>query len=296
MARHPTYILAPNLQFKAETGPIALGNLIADPFRPHRALTSISPTALQQNYPRIESVTDHEFSKFSTSSHDVSMSVWAHFVHAVSAKISRNHGSTQRTEYTMEALETNYMAEDPSPEEIRARVAVPRVQSFMKAGSIPGFRQPVYMVTGVKIANGLRALEEWGNNGASEVDIGSDAPTPAGQVAGGVSTARSSSAEASDRWRAADNIVFAYQLLKIEIKGWKGARLEYDELRHRAAFLNNDSEDDDELNGANGGVLQVSTSAARTNNLPRLSNIDHFTSVSLGEGDDQITCISAVDS
>lgn len=43
-----------------------------------------------------------------------------------------------------------------------------------------------------------------------------------------------------DAFRVEDDIVFAYQLIKIEVKGWKGDRVELDELRHKAAYLSTD--------------------------------------------------------
>lgn len=38
--------------------------------------------------------------------------------------------------------------------------------------------------------------------------------------------------------------MFAYQLLKIEFKGRKADRVEYDELRHKATYLGKDDEED----------------------------------------------------
>jgi hypothetical protein len=57
----------------------------------------------------------------------------------------------------MDTLETAYFLQDPTLKEIEARLKDARVQAVMKAGSLPGFRQPVFMVTGVMIALGKRA-------------------------------------------------------------------------------------------------------------------------------------------
>ena len=61
MARQPTYLLAPNFHFKPGTGPIVLGNIIADPLRPHRALTTVDAAIVKATYPRIETITDYVF-------------------------------------------------------------------------------------------------------------------------------------------------------------------------------------------------------------------------------------------
>jgi hypothetical protein len=95
-------------------------------------------------------------------------------------------------------------------------------------------------------------------------------------------------------WKAGEDIAFAYQLLKIEVKGWKGTKIEYDELRHKAAYLSKDEEDDeeddeDEITG------QVTASVVSEDNLPVCRSTDGITIVKLGEGESKITCISAVD-
>lgn len=51
MSPRSTYIRTPNFDFKPGTGPIALGNLIADPMSPHHPLITV----------RNEKKTDHQF-------------------------------------------------------------------------------------------------------------------------------------------------------------------------------------------------------------------------------------------
>jgi len=294
MALQPTYLLAPNFHFKPGTGPIALGNIIADPLRPHRALTTINMGTLKAIYPPIETMTDYDRSMTRGTSSDLSTAVWAKFVQTVSAKVSGEHGTSAHTNYTMDALETAYFVTDPPLEEIEARLKVPRVQAVIKAGSIPGLRQPVYMVTGLMIAKGFAAMQRRGKHRAGEVEVSGNVPPPAVNVGLGANLAKSASTEESDTWKAGEDIVFAYQLLKIEVKGWKGTKIEYDELRHKAAYLSKDEEDDeeddeDEITG------QVTTSVASEDNLPVCRSTGGITTVKLGEGESKITCISAVD-
>ena len=294
MAQQPTYLLAPNFHFKPDTGPIALGNIIADPLRPHRALTTVDVGTLKAVYPRIETMTDYDRSMMRRTSSDLSMAVWAQFVQTVCAKVSGERGTSVHTNYTMGALETAYFVTDPTLEEIEARLKVPRVQAVVKAGSMPGLRQPVYMVTGLMIAKGLAAQQERGKYRAGEVKVRGNVPTPAGDVGLGANLAKSASTEESDTWKAGEEIVFAYQLLKIEVKGWKGIKIEYDELRHKAAYLSKDDEDDeedddDEITG------QVTASVVNEDNLPISRSTGGFTTVELGEGKSKITCIAAVD-
>lgn len=303
MAQQLTYLLAPNFHFKPDTGPIALGNLITDPLRPHRALTTVDASTLKTVYPRIERITDYDRTMTRESSDDLSMAVWAQFVRTVSAKVSGERGTSERTDYTMQALENVYFVTDPTLEEIEARLRVPRVQAVVKASSMPGWRQPVYMITGLMIAKGFTAYQESRKHKAAEIGVDGHGPTPAGDVGLGVDLAQSVSAEKSDSWKAGEDIVFAYQLLKIEVKGWRGKKIHYDELRHKAALLSihdeedeedendqNDEEDDkDEITG------QVAVGVAGENNLPVSRSTGEITTVELGKGGRKITCISAVD-
>lgn len=294
MAQQPTYFLAPNFHFKPGTGPISLGNIIADPLRPHRALTTVDVDTLAVIYPRVETITDYDRSMTRGTGHSMVMAVWAQFVQLVSAKISGESGNSADTNYTMDALETAYFVTDPPLEEIEARLKNPRVQTVLKASSMPGLRKPVYMVTGLMIAKGFAALEERSKHRAGEVGVSGNIPTPAGDVGLGTKFSRSANTAESEMWKAGEDIVFAYQLLKIEIKGWKGTKIEYDEFRHKAAYLSKDDEDDEEDDEDN-TAGPATASPASLDNLPISRNTGGTTIVELGEGEGRITCISAVD-
>ncbi|KAI9042926.1 uncharacterized protein KD926_004716 [Aspergillus affinis] len=294
MAQQPTYILAPNFHFKPGTGPIALGNIIADPLRPHRALTTVDATTLKAAYPRIETFTDYERSITRGSSRDVSMSVWAEFLNSVSAKVSGSRGSDVQSTYTMDSLESMFFVNDPTLEEIRSRLKAPMVQAVTKAGRIPGFRTPVYMVTGLMVAKGFSADLENTQRRGGEVELSGNAPSPVGQVGAGAGLARSTSTEKADQWKAGEDIVFAYQLLKIEVKGWKGDRIIYDELRHKSALLSNDEEDDtddEEEEEEEEGLQEVVISSIRADNLPSGRDAGGFAVSELGENQDHVHCI-----
>jgi hypothetical protein len=228
---------------------------------------------------------------------DISMAVWAQFVQTISAKVSGERGANMRTSYTMDAVETAYFVTDPPLEEIEARLKVPRVQAVIKGGSMLALRQPVYMVTGLMIAKGFAIMQERGSHSTSEVDVSGSVPTPAGNVGLGGNLVKSNKTEESDTWKAGEDIVFAYQLLKIEVKGWKGTKIVYDELRHKAAYLSKDDEDDeeDEEDDEDEITGQVTANVACVDNIPVPRSISGITTAELGEGESKITCISVVD-
>ncbi|KAE8138676.1 hypothetical protein BDV38DRAFT_281973 [Aspergillus pseudotamarii] len=282
MAQQSTYILAPNFHFKPGTGPIALGNIIADPLRPHRTLTTVDAGILKARYPPVETFTHYEYSTSRGTSRNNSLSVWGQFLGTVGAKVSGEHGSSLHNTYTMDALETKYFVGDPALEELEARLKAPRVQAVLRTSSIPGFRYPVYMVTGLMVAKGFAVTHETGKNRGAELGAEGSAPTPAGQAGAGINIARSRSIEQSEEWKARDDIVFAYQLLKIEVRGWKGTRIEYDELRHKAAYLSHEAveeyhEEDEEDLG------EVTVTQTSLDNLRTLQNTGGLKAVELGE-------------
>lgn len=290
MAQQPTYILAPNFHFKPGTGPIALGNIISHPLRPHRALTTIDEATLHKIYPRIETITDYERTMTRGGQHGISMSLWAEFLQTVSGKISGGRGSDVQSNYTMESLETMYFVTDPPLEEIQARLKAPRVQAVTKASRMPGLRTPVYMVTGLMIAKGFTADVENNKHRNGEVGISGEAPAPMSGVGAGANLAASTSTRGADKWRAGEDIVFAYQLLKIEAKGWKGDRVEYDELRYKAAYLGKDDEEDTDEDD---DVEELLISPANAGNLSSGQDSGEVLVKDLGEGQSRVGSIIA---
>jgi hypothetical protein len=138
--------------------PIALGDIIADPLQPYQALTTV------------DAKTTYNIQKNTGGSHSET--------HVTSSRESR---------YTMDTLETRYF--DPPLKEIKARVNDPRVQDIIKGG-----RQPVYMVTGLKIAKDLGLWEKRVHEGKRVIN-------------------------SWKTYTGSDEVVFAYRLHKIEVKG-----------------------------------------------------------------------------
>ncbi|KAJ9151783.1 Aldehyde dehydrogenase, conserved site [Pleurostoma richardsiae] len=243
MASKPTYLLVPNFTFKPENGPIALGNIIADPTRPHRVLSPLQVASLSR-YPRVERFTEYDSRMARDSSRDMSLALWTQFLQGVTAKISGARGGSAVSEYTMDALETIYFISDPSHEEIVARVKEPRVQAAIRSGL--GRRSPVYMVSGLKIAKGFSAMKGKRQYSSQAAEAGGAVPSPVGDISVGGSVSRIKDFSESQEWRAGEDIVLAYQLLKIEMKGSKDEGVVYDEFRHKAAYLSTDDSDENE--------------------------------------------------
>ncbi|KAI9833798.1 MAG: hypothetical protein M1819_003533 [Sarea resinae] len=241
MALVKTYLLAPNFNFRPD-GPIALGNIIANPFRPQRILTAPGPSAPR---PEIESITEYDYQISRGSGRDVQLGVWATFLQTVGGNVGLKNSHDLLTEFTMDSMETRYLKHEPSEQEISERVRAPRVRNVITSGTFRS--QPVYMITGVKIAKGLRTSKERSSNRGG--DVGATVPVSA-EVSVGAGIDLSTRKSERDAFRAGDDVVFAYQLMKITEKGWREKNLVVDDYYPKAAYLSEDFEeekDEDEV-------------------------------------------------
>ncbi|KAE8155429.1 hypothetical protein BDV40DRAFT_307033 [Aspergillus tamarii] len=242
-------------------------------------------------YPRVETFADYERSITRGDHRQVSIGLWVEFLQTVFGKVSGGRGRDVQSNYTIDCLETMYFVADPALEETQTCLKAPRIQAVTKASRIPGFRTSVYMVTGLMIAKGFSADMTNNERRNGEVEISGNVPSPVGQFGTGTSIAKSASTEEADKCRAGEDIVFAYQLLKIEVKGWNGQRVEYDELRHKAAYLseNVEQEPDEEEHA----VEDVLISPANAGTLPSDHDSGEVVVTEVGEGKGRVSCISS---
>jgi hypothetical protein len=234
MATQLTYLIAPNHRFRAHDGPIRLGYLIADPTRPHRALSELPNSTLKDKYPHIEKVpeTKHDVTRGAGSS--IGGSVFARFAQVVKLEISGSKTSERESSYTMDGLQTEYFLKDPDVTEIQSRISEPRVKAYMIPKPwLP--RRPVYMVSGVMVAQGLVIKASRDESKQGSANAGGTAPTPAGglDLGAGVSGHRATSD--FDENHMAVDVVFAYQLLKIRYKTLS-SKVDIDEYRPKDGF------------------------------------------------------------
>ncbi|KAK7981474.1 hypothetical protein PG996_009167 [Apiospora saccharicola] len=243
MTQRPTYFLAPNFTFRPQTGPIRLGSIIADPLRPHRPLSSLDPSELKARYPHIEQVVEANRALGRNAGRDNALAVWAQFLQSIGPRVSGEKSNNASTEYTSEALTTEYFVEDPSDEEIKQRISDPKTKAVMRGDSFALGGHPVYMITGLKTARGFAVRKELTKSYKVSLEGTATVPVPIGSVDVGASISHGKSKGNSDSWSTEGDIIFAYQLLKIEWKGWKEKRLRVDEFIHKQQFLSTSDED-----------------------------------------------------
>ncbi|GME27914.1 hypothetical protein BGZ63DRAFT_404793 [Neofusicoccum parvum] len=137
----------------------------------------------------------------------------------------------------MDSLETVYFQSDPTDEEASGYAKDGKVQAAMKAGMFGA--QPVYMITGLKIAKGFRLTSETASTRAG--NVGAGIPVT-GEVSAGADVGFSRGKMVQDSLRAGSDIIFAYQLHAIAEKGWRHRRIEVDLYTPKSAFLSKDEE------------------------------------------------------
>jgi hypothetical protein len=231
--QNPTYLLAPNWSFRPN-GRIALGNVVVDPFRPHRPVLKADP-----NKPLPTDETTEKNWKLSLeTATNFNVSLWTKFLEKIDVAASAHRERIKNGHFTMKELVTVALKDDPSDKEISALCNDPNVKEFMKLDSV--LCKPVYMITGFKIAKKFALKAE--NSKDDGVDVkGGGEVAPEASVGGKVEASKKK--KISDEFESENDIIFAYQLLKIKPKGWtRNKKIEVTEFQPKEALLADEEE------------------------------------------------------
>ncbi|KAG0648340.1 hypothetical protein D0Z07_5175 [Hyphodiscus hymeniophilus] len=147
-----TYLMVPNFDFPTDSS-IQLGNILADPFTPHRPLTSLAP----DKWPEITESLQKKRALVRKEGVEANFSVWLQALQMVGAKVGAEYGKSTKSEYNMDALRTSFFKADPSDEHIKVLLSAPKVQSAMRSTF---WSRPLYMISGLKIAEGFSVSSE----------------------------------------------------------------------------------------------------------------------------------------
>lgn len=247
MSRLKTFILAPNFHLTFDTSSSLypwLGNIIPDPLNPtRRTLDKLPPDRLPQN---TVSVQEEDNVYTATKGRTLNASIWANFLQTASAKAGGEVEREETIRYSMKGgIETRYF--EPTDEEVTRRVAESaRIRAAMNSGLFG--RQPVYMITGLKIAKGFE-FESDVSSGAAGTAGGSVPVAPEGEASLGAELGGSATRKEGASWKmgGGQDIIFAYQVHIIAAKGWREMRkrIEVDVYHSKQAFLGKRDDGDD---------------------------------------------------
>jgi hypothetical protein len=128
--RYPTYLLAPNWTFRPG-GRVAIGNVMADPLLPHRALVRPDAgTALP-----VDIATENNWQLPIETTKSLSLSIRSVFLEKIIIKLGGNRTHIKNKQFNMESLETQTLKDDPSDEYIAQLCENTRVREFMRLDS-----------------------------------------------------------------------------------------------------------------------------------------------------------------
>ncbi|KAI4621853.1 hypothetical protein J4E80_004226 [Alternaria sp. BMP 0032] len=234
----PTYFLAPNWSFRPG-GRIAIGSIIINPLKPHMVLSKPDPT--KSPY-ATHTITEKNWSLSLETVRSLSLSLWGTFLQVSRLGLATDHERTKSATFTMTSLDTITLLEDVSMDELKARCNENRVQKYMRLDSV--YRNPVYMITGIKLAKDFKLEGEKSSTNAVEMEAGGQVSPEVG-LGGGAGVAKTT--RIADGFEADGDVIFAYQLMKIKPKGWtKDKVLKTSEYEHRQAFLSDSKSDTDQ--------------------------------------------------
>lgn len=219
-----TYILAPN--FDSPPGrSISLGNVLADPFTPHRTLCKLP----HSDWPAVTTTVHTEAAVNHSAAHGFNLSVGATLANYIATKLAGEAQNSVSTEYTMDSLRTEFFDADPTESAITELLLQECGQGarniLFGLGSVL-WPHPLFIVTGLKIAVGLRVsssltTRRGANLGANPGGVlaATGIPVTADAEIGG-STERMESL----RLQVQGEVVLAYKLVKISRRGWRQSR------------------------------------------------------------------------
>lgn len=220
-----TYILPPNLTTHPG-GSLAIGTIIADPWNPLKPLSTLKKPLETVTHTEIDAELKHGSGKgFSTS-------VWANFLQIASAKVSGGIAADRASNYKFTSLETVTLRDYPSDEYAANRASEPKVKAAMHAGALG--RDPVYMITGMKIARGFQLAHQEGHH--VHGGVGGTVPIT-DQVSAGAEVQGERNTEHSYSSRTENDIIFAYQLHVIAEKGWRKKKVTVDDFVPKGGLL-----------------------------------------------------------
>ncbi|KAK4159910.1 hypothetical protein QBC43DRAFT_246543 [Cladorrhinum sp. PSN259] len=238
-----TYILPPTFDLPPNTS-IRLGNLLSDPFTPHRPLAT-----LPFDPPTSTTIQTNLVTTLTTSS-SANTSLSAHLLSLAGLSIASEFSLSGTTTYSAAKVTTCQFSSpvSPSEDEIRALVlGTPRANKILFGR---GLKEKLFLITGIKTAEGFTVSSE------SEIKkggrVGADVPIPGGMGAGiGAEVGVSRGRGGGEGYAVEGEVVIGYRVLVVKRRGWRTRGTGEVELgeyrgRERERMLGDDDDDDDD--------------------------------------------------
>jgi len=216
-----TWFLVPSWDIPPSA--IRLGYLIADPTEPRYPLNPapVSPTpGAKSDAPIIDTEVfldkDHDgFSMEMSGGSSTRLGIWARFLQyiGIAANVKLLLSTDTSSKWVVEKAQTEWFS--PSSSFVRSSIQTKDVVDFL---DMAGFQKPLYMITGVKTVTGASISTSFSKARSYGAKVGIEGfSTGAPLLAGPELEGRVNQSEAIE-YRKKDPIVFAYQLVKVNLK------------------------------------------------------------------------------
>lgn len=190
---------------------ISLGSIWTNPADPGTCINRDGPLPFHPNLPVDKSWKTNWVNEKDRQRKGL-IGIWARFLQivGVDAEASVNWDRTKASAYKFDRLDTESV--DPTPKYVQESVLSDPVADFIVAS---GFKKPVYMVTGVKIARGADVALAKSKEAGTYMRVGADG-TPVGTPgAAGPEVTISLKSSEKTSFGGSSDFVFAYRLRKI---------------------------------------------------------------------------------
>ncbi|ETS76364.1 hypothetical protein PFICI_11751 [Pestalotiopsis fici W106-1] len=273
MSPECTYLLAsaPSNLTYTPSGPIQLGNIIANPLEPAKVLSSIDDKVGRAYNNNLEK--DFQFSQGGGLKFQGGF--WAKVLQAFGLSFDAINDKHEAVSYSVKKLETRTLKSIPREEELRKRFSELAVRRHLNSGH----RTPkLYLICGLKVAYGMTVCtdraHDRGGGVQAEVPIPADGIGLAASVGAGIQLNRQR--QRVMRFEAEGPVVLAYELLVIRVRKRRDQGIDIDSYKPRGAFLHGDDDDgseDDVLSeqdsGYSGDDTEIETSTVERADLDK---------------------------
>jgi len=200
------YIRAPSLDHP-RNGPIKIGNIITDMFRPQDPIAQFKPLA---NI--IDGASLSEGTRERGDHGSIGLDVSAKLYAAFGSKANGKRSADTRTVYDFDNVDTSMLERNPRAAEMTAlRDEDPEVQDALK-------RAPVYVITGLKVARGLRYSTI--HSKESEVGLGAQSNVTK-EVAIQANLDKNAGTDGTGSYTVLGDVIIAYRLHIFKKEGWR---------------------------------------------------------------------------
>ena len=199
------YIRAPSLEYPRD-GPIQIGNIITDIFSPQDSISQLNPiTKIIDG----ASLSEGKRERGVRGSTDLDLS--AKLYAAFGSQANMKHSADVQTMYEFDQVDTIMLERNPKATDMTVlRNQDAQVQAALRIG-------PVYVITGLKVAKGLR----YSTIQSNEREIGLDTQgNVTKEVAIQANLNRNTARDSTESYTVLGDVILAYRLHIVKKEGW----------------------------------------------------------------------------